>query len=129
VDLGDITYTDLPAGVDGLYADDHIWVQKNLPYRVKHCTETHERFHKYLRHEPIPPGPEYHARELLVDELTARHLVPFRALLEGLAEHIHPSDLSRVWGVDVATVQTRLMTITPEERIFVELCGTRCNRG
>lgn len=128
MDIGDITYTDLD-GIDGCYVGGRIFVQKNLPYRVKRCVELHERVHSYLRHEPMPPGPEYHAREQLVDQITARELISFPMLLEGLTEHTTMEDLSRVWGVDMGTICARMLTLTPEEQVIVDLCGFRCTQA
>lgn len=128
--LNDIIFRDLPDDLAGYYdhASARIYIDPRWPAGTIRTTLVHERIHKNLGHAPIT-GAAHNAREIGVEVLTARRLINFQMLLQGLMRQTSLLDLAQLWHVDVGLVVTRLGAITPLEHSLIEVCGRYCARG
>ncbi len=129
-ELNDIIFRDLPDDLAGYY--DHvsarIYIDPRRPTGTIRTTLVHEGIHKNLGHEPIS-GAAHNAREIGVEVLTARRLINFQMLLQGLMLETSLLNLAQLWHVDIGLVVTRLGAITPLEHNIIEVCGRYCARN
>jgi hypothetical protein len=106
----------LPPGLLGV--TDHgsrtILVAAGQTQRQRRCTVAHEIAH--AERAPFPGGHSDY-EERIVDQLAARRLIPFDALLDACrwAHNLH--ELADELWVDEATVRVRLEHLHPSERI------------
>lgn len=94
-----------------------IWLCSTMTEVERDSTLAHELVH-VERGEP--PHDQVGARdeERIVEEITARRLIPFRALAKVMAER--PDAIMRIWAwllcVDLPTLTVRLITLSAVER-------------
>lgn len=118
----------MPSRVLGYY--DHatglIHADERLDRHQRRLTVTHERFHKFLKHEPVgTPGIRL-AREMKVEKMTAEYFIPFRALLDAYIACSDVSALAAMLNVDCELVYARLMGLSKLERLMLDVCAVRC---
>lgn len=110
---------ELPPNICGLYEKkrDALWVCSTLGRVQRESVLAHELVH---RERGIFPddSDEYEAEERVVEEVTARRMIPDADLYKVLL--VQPAGGLRGWAralrVDPHTVGVRLLTMTPNER-------------
>ena len=95
-------YVDLPPGVCGYYDHEtgNIYVDKRMPNRSQRCTFEHELTHKLLGHGPATSLVQRLQREIAVERLTARRLIPFSAFLSAMTRFTNAADIADALDVD-----------------------------
>lgn len=96
-----------------------IWICKTLDARSRDCTLGHELLHLELGLVNLKDGtPEHAQAERTIDEVLAHRMIPFRALATVMIDR--PNATVGIWAlilrVDVPTLTTRLMNLSPIER-------------
>jgi Zn-dependent peptidase ImmA (M78 family) len=121
-------YVDLPAGVCGYYDHEtgNIYVDKRMPNRSQRCTFEHELTHKLLGHGPATSLVQRLQREIAVERLTARRLIPFSAFLSAMTKHTNAADIANALDVDEDLLYARVFSLTQEEQTIFEVCGRFC---
>lgn len=124
---GNIIYEELPGNLLGRYEHetDTIHVDCRLPKRDRFLTLIHEGFHRQLGHGPAPKAVCV-AREILVEQMTARYFIPFRSLLEAFIQCGSVTSMAKFLHVDDGLVYSRMLTLTPLEAVVLEVCGRQC---
>jgi hypothetical protein len=111
----------LPEGTMGLQLGKRIWIDRDLGGVDRTDTLAHELIHYQRRIFPKDPV-ERLAEERVVEELTARRLIPFDDFCRVLL-HSPNSDLSWwAWHLRVGlpTLEARLITLSPVERAALQ---------
>lgn len=118
----------LPDQILGYY--DHatglIHADERLDRHERRLTVVHERFHKFLKHEPCGvPGTRI-AREIRVEKMTAEYFISFRELLDAYIACSDVGALAKMLNVDCELVYARLMGLSKLERVMLDVCAVRC---
>ncbi|WP_255801417.1 hypothetical protein [Mycobacteroides abscessus] len=112
----------LPRGVAGLSKPSLIWVCKTLNTFEREATLAHELVHQERGIFGLRDPLERAAEEREVEAITARRLVPLRALIGVVFQY--PSAGVEVWAqalrIDVWLVRVRLATLTDVEVMTLE---------
>lgn len=121
-------YVDLPAGVCGYYDHEtgNIYVDKRMPNRSQRCTFEHELTHRILGHGPATSLVQRLQREIAVERLTARRLIPFSSLLGAMTRFTNSAAVADVLDVDEDLLYARVFNLTSEEQTIFEVCGRYC---
>lgn len=107
-------WADLPEHLMGFahFETDTIVLSKRLNQAERRVTCAHEVTH--LLRGPVPP----HLREReerAVEEIVARDLIPFDALVQAMLWSLNDYEVADELTVDVALVRVRLHTLTAQE--------------
>lgn len=113
-DIEVFCYTTLPDRLMGMQQGASIWLCRSLTQVERRCTLTHELVHR--ERGPVPRGHAAAEREeRIVNEITARRLIPVASLIDGLRWTRDPHQLAEHLWVDVPTLQTRIDRLDPIE--------------
>ncbi|UYP17766.1 hypothetical protein OED52_13905 [Rhodococcus sp. Z13] len=117
-----VSFVDLrPLGLLGRITHHGIEIDRSSRQRERRTTLTHELCH--LERGPVPRHPHFARREeRTVESLTARRLIPLDALIDALAwcgGRVTDETADELW-VDLDTLRTRIDTLTPRERRYVQ---------
>ena len=109
-----LQWADLPDHIMGFahFETDTIVLSKRLNQAERRVTCAHEVAH--LLRGPVPP----HLREReerVVEEIVARDLIPFDALVEAMLWSLNDYEIADELWVDVDLVRVRLHSLTPTE--------------
>ncbi|QOV97202.1 ImmA/IrrE family metallo-endopeptidase [Rhodococcus pyridinivorans] len=118
----DVHFTDLtPLGLQGRLTSRGIELHRHSRQRERRSTLTHEVSH--LERGPVPKHPHFALREeLVVEEITARRMIPLPDLVDAVLwcqGRIDDETAEELW-VGLHVLKTRLTTLTPRERQWVE---------
>jgi len=121
-------FVDLPAGVCGYYDHEtgNIYVDKRMPNRSQRCTFEHELTHRILGHGPARSLTERLQREIAVERITARRLIPFSSLLSAMTKFTNSAAIADALDVDEDLLYARVFNLTAEEQTIFEVCGRYC---
>lgn len=121
-------YVDLPVGVCGYY--DHqtgnIYIDRRMPNRNQRLTFEHELTHRLLGHGPAGSLVERLQREIAVERITARRLIPFPSLLSAMTRFTDAATIADALDVDEDLLYSRVFSLTAEEQTIFEVCGRFC---
>lgn len=126
----DVHFVDLtPLGLQGRTTHRGIELHHKSRQRERRSTLGHEVSH--LERGPVPDHPHYaHREEQVVEELTARRMINLPELVDAVLWCQGRTDdeaAEELW-VDHDVLQTRIRTLTPGERKWVEKeLARRCN--
>lgn len=98
------------------HSTQEVSIRTDLTQVERRSTLAHELVH--LDRGPAIKGFEEH-EEKVVSEETARWLIPLEKLADGLVWAFDDEELADILWVDLDTVQTRLVTLTPKETTFI----------
>jgi Zn-dependent peptidase ImmA (M78 family) len=126
--VGKIVYKELPSAVCGYYDNETgcTYVDPAMSKQSQRNTITHEMFHKILGHGREPSAARRMAREVVVERLTARHLIPYPALLHVMCTYATARERADALGVGQTILYARIMGLEPEEQLFLDVCAMRC---
>jgi Zn-dependent peptidase ImmA (M78 family) len=126
--MGKIIYKELPDDVCGFYDDETgcTYVDPEMTKQCQRNTITHEMFHKILGHKPVESLAVHTAREVVVERLTARHLIPFPALMHVMCTYATAKERAKALGVGETILYARVFSLEPEEQMFIDVCVMRC---
>lgn len=112
----------LPRGVTGLSKPSLIWVCKTLNAFEREATLAHELVHQERGIFGLRDPQERAAEEREVEAITARRLVPLRALIGVVFQY--PNAGIEAWAhvlrIDVWLIRVRLLTLTDVEVMTLE---------
>lgn len=107
-------YATLPDRLMGLQQGESIWLCRSLTQVERRCTLTHELVHR--ERGTVPRGRVAAEREeRIVNEITARRLIPVSSLIDGLRWTRDPDQLAEHLWVDLPTLRARMTTLDPVE--------------
>lgn len=123
-----VQYADLPAGVCGYYdhSTGNIFVDRKMPNRNQRLTYEHEWTHKMLGHGPARSLAERLQREIAVERITARRLIPFSSFLSAMTRFKDAGSVADALDVDEDLLYARVMSLSPDEQTLFEVCGRHC---
>lgn len=119
---------DLEQGMCGYFdkGTDTVHINKALTMRERRCTLVHELIHRERGHDPANTLAEHTAREVSVEWETARRLISFPALLWAMTRHLECHRSADALEVDAHMLITRILAMTPAERVLFDVCALRC---
>lgn len=112
----EVRWRRLPEDVLGLTDGWTIWLDPRQPQRQKRCTLLHELIHT---ERGVACGTD-EAEERIVEQITARHLIPLVALAEAIAWSQDEEQLADDLWTDVGVVRARLAGLTEAEKAYIE---------
>jgi len=114
-----VTRHELPPDIIGLtsFSKKRIWLCSAASPIQQECTLAHELVH-VERGKPADDREAANAEERIVEEVTARRLIPLRDFAHELTKTPDAmlSYLAANLRVDQATLEVRILTLTPNER-------------
>lgn len=123
-----IVYENLPGGLRGYY--DHGTGATHVDGRMVACdqrsTIIHEWFHKILGHGPCPDVAVRMAREIAVERLTARFLIPLPRLMEVMVTYATTAERAAALDVDESILYARVFGLEDDEQTIFDVCARRC---
>lgn len=116
-----LVFEHLPAGERGRYYPDLdlIVIDRGLNQKERRSTLMHELVHRMLGHEPTGDERLDARQEKACEEEAARLLIPLVRLADAHLWGKHPSELAEELWVDVDTLRTRVMTLNPWEKDYI----------
>jgi hypothetical protein len=126
--MGRVLYKELEGDLCGYFDPDSgaLVVDPRLGREAQRNTIIHEGYHRLLGHGRAPSLAVHTAREVMVERLTARHLIPLPSLLNALVKCGTTSARARSVGVSENIWLARLVGLETEEQLFVDVCARRC---
>lgn len=126
--MGRVVYKELAGDLCGYFDPDTaaIHVDPRLSKQAQVNTIVHEGFHRVLGHGRAPSLAVHVAREVMVERLTANHLIPLPSLLTVLCQYETTLERARVLGVSQAILVARIIGLTSDEQTIVDVCARRC---
>ena len=126
--MGRVLYKELEGDLCGYFDPDSgaIVVDPRIRREAQMHTIIHEGFHRVLGHGRAPSLAVHVAREVMVERLTASHLIPLPALLAVLVTYGTMAARARALGVSESIIIARVVGLTTEEQLFVDVCARRC---
>lgn len=126
--MGKTVFRDLPGEVCGYYDNDTgvIHVDGRMVACDQRNTIVHETFHKILGHGKAPSLAVHTAREVMVERLTARHLIPLPRLMEVMVRFGTVTERARALGVDESILYARAFGLESDEQCIFDVCVRRC---
>lgn len=126
--MGRVIYRELDGDLCGYFDPDSgaLVVDPRLDREIQACTIIHEGFHRMLGHGRSPSTAVHVAREIMVERLTAYYLIPLPALLGALVNHGSTRARAKALGVSEAIYVARVIGLTVEEQLMVDVCVRRC---
>lgn len=103
-----------------------VYISEALSPRERHCTLVHELIHAEQGHEPAGSLPEHLAREIMVEQETARRLISFPQLMWAVTYHGSGITTAEALGVPPEVYFSRILAMTRAEQIVFEVCGMQC---
>jgi len=123
-----IVFEDLPGTLRGYY--DHKTGVSHVDGRMVGCdrrnTILHEWFHKILGHAPAVSLPVHTAREIAVERLTARYLIPLPRLMEVMVRFGTTQERASALDVDESILYARVFGLEDDEQTIFDVCVRRC---
>lgn len=126
--MGRVLYKELEGDLCGYFDPDSgaIVVDPRLRREAQRHTIIHEGYHRLLGHGRAPSLAVHVAREIMVERLTACHLIPLPALLGALVNYGLVSERAKALDVSEAIYVARMVGLTTEEQLMVDVCARRC---
>jgi Zn-dependent peptidase ImmA (M78 family) len=108
------------------YETDTIHINRDMSPRSKRSTWAHETVHRHMAHGPVRTMPEYVAREVGVEAMTARMLIPFPAFLRAMTKFSDMLLAAAYLDVDPSVLYARIMGLDRLERLIFDVCCRQC---
>lgn len=127
-DMGRVVYKELEGDLCGYFDPDTgaIIVDPRLRREAQINTIIHEGYHRILGHGRAPSLAVHTAREVMVERLTARQLIPLPALITALVSYGSTIERAQSLGVSPNILMARIVGLETEEQLMVDVCGRRC---
>lgn len=126
--MGRVLYKELEGSLCGYF--DHttgaLVVDPRISREGQRNTIIHEGYHRLLGHGPSASLAQHVAREIMVERLTASHLIPLPALLHVLVTYADTGARAKALGVSENILYARVMGLTEDEQLIVDVCARRC---
>lgn len=126
--MGRVVYKELEGDLCGLFDPDTgaVIVDPRLRKQAQVNTIIHEGYHRILGHGRAPSLAVHMAREIMVDRLTANHLIPLPALLLALVSYGTLVERAAALGVSPNIYVARIVGLTTDEQLIVDVCARHC---
>jgi hypothetical protein len=126
--MGRVLYKELAGSQCGSFDPDSgaIIIDPRATRQTQRNSIVHEEIHRILGHGRAPSLAVHVAREVMVDRLTARRLIPLPALLNALVSCRSTAEKARTLGVSENILFARLVGLESSEQLFVDVCARRC---
>lgn len=126
--MGRVLYKELEGDLCGYFDPDSgaIVVDPRLRREAQFNTIVHEGYHRILGHGRAPSVAVHTAREIMVERLTASHLIALPALLAVLVTYPTMAERATALRVSEAIMIARVVGLTTEEQLMVDVCARRC---
>lgn len=126
--MSKVVYGDLPGDLRGYY--DHATGATHVDGRMVRCdqrnTIIHEWFHKILAHGPATSLAAHTAREVAVERMTARYLIPLPRLMEVMTRYASTRERAVALDVDESILYARVFGLEDDEQTIFDVCVRRC---
>jgi hypothetical protein len=103
-----------------------VHISESLSVRERHCTLVHELIHAERGHETALTLPQHLAREIDVEQETARRLISLPQLMWAVTYYGAGGTGCAGLGVPPEMYYSRVLGMTKAEQVIFEVCAMQC---